>query len=316
MAAAVHIEDFLAVEADLHRAAEQDRRLRHHDLVVVQIALAAEAAAVRAGDHAHVRGRNLQRIGEGAMDIVRHLRGRPERELAFAIHRRDRGVLLDWQMRIALVEEQILENVVGLGERFVHVAELEGLKAVDIALLAVALDARLGRRERLLGIGDGLERLVLDVDEIERLERGLLVAGDHRGDRVAHVAHALRRERVLVLRHRQDPEGDRKILAGEHEVHARACLRARHVDRFDRRVRMRRAQQLAMQHARQHHVVGEAREARHLGAAVHAAARLADHVETFPGRHILLQSPVIPSAAKNLLLRSKNRSFASFRMTA
>ncbi len=174
--------------------------------------------------------------------------------------------------------------MVGLGERFVHVAELEGLEAVDVALLAVALDARLGRREGLLGIGDGLERPVLDVDEIERPERGLLVAGDHRGDRVAHVAHALGGERVLVLRHRQNPEGDGEILAGEHEVHARARLRARHVDRFDRRMRMRRAQQLAMQHARQHHVVGEARQARHLGAAVHAAPRLADHVESFRHR--------------------------------
>jgi len=73
------------------------------------------------------------------------------RELAFAVHRGDRGVLLDRQVRVALVEKHILEHVVGLGERLVHVAELEGLEAVNVPPLAVALDARLGRCERLLG---------------------------------------------------------------------------------------------------------------------------------------------------------------------
>src|SRR5439155_11506210 len=121
----------------------------------------------------------------------------PERELAFAVDGGDGSMLLDRQVRVALVEKNVLEHVVRFGERLVHVAELESLKAVDVALLAVALDARLGSRERLLGIGDGLERLVPDVDEIERLERGLLVAGDDGDDWVADVAHALGGERVF-----------------------------------------------------------------------------------------------------------------------
>ena len=106
-------------------------------------------------------------------------------------------------MRVALVEKDVLEHVVGPGECLVHVAELEGLEAVDVALLAVFVDARLGRGERLLGIGDGLERLVRDIDEIERLERSLLVACDDGRDRVADVAYALGGERVFILSHRK-----------------------------------------------------------------------------------------------------------------
>jgi len=132
--------------------------------------------------------------------------------------------------------------------------------------------------------GGAVTLVPIDFDEAERLERGLLVSGDDCGDRIAHVADTLWSERIFVLGYRQDAEGDGEILAGEHEVHAWVRLRARNVDRFDRRMRMRRAQQLAMQHAGQDHVVGEAREARHLGAAVPATAGLADHVETFRHR--------------------------------
>ena len=46
------------------------------------------------------------------------------------------------------------------------------------------------------------------------------------------------------------------------------------VDADDARVRQRRAEQLAVQHARQHDVVGEARLAGDLRAAVDAAPRL------------------------------------------
>src|SRR5213079_2545047 len=58
-----------------------------------------------------VRRWNLQRIGKRPVDVVRHLSGRPERELAFAVDRGDRGVLLDRQMRVALVEKEVLDHV-------------------------------------------------------------------------------------------------------------------------------------------------------------------------------------------------------------
>ena len=83
------------------------------------------------------------------------------------------------------------------------------------------------------------------------------------------------------------PKGTGNSLAGQHQVHA-GMLSAREtsIDSISR-VRMRRAQQLAMQHARQREVVGEAQLPGDLGAAVDAAARLADDVEALLGQRIL-----------------------------
>ena len=75
-------------------------------------------------------------------------------ELAVRIRRRDRGVLLDRQVRVPLEEEHVLEDAVGAGERRVDVAELERHRLVDVAVVAVVVDARLGVREAVLGIGD------------------------------------------------------------------------------------------------------------------------------------------------------------------
>jgi hypothetical protein len=84
---------------------------------------------------------------------------------------------------------------------------------------------------------------------------------------------------VLVLRHRHDAVGHRELGAGEHEVHAAIRPRAGRVDRLDDRVRVRRAQQLGVQHAREDEVVGELMLADRLGAAVDAAARFTDRIE-------------------------------------
>ena len=67
------------------------------------------------------------------MHVVRHLGARPERELAVGIDRGDRRVLLDREVRVALEEERVLEDVIGLRQRLVDVAELERLQPVDVA---------------------------------------------------------------------------------------------------------------------------------------------------------------------------------------
>ena len=279
MPAPVHVEHLLARQADLDRPPERQRGLQHDRLVVADVGLAAEAPAVRARDDAQVRLGHPQHARHLPVHVMRDLCRRPERELALAVDCRDGRVLLDRQVRVALEEEQVLEHVVRRGERRLHVAELVGLVAVDVAVLVVLVDAHLGMRERLFRRGDRQQRLVPDVDEAERLVRGLLVPRDHRGQRIADVPHALRRKRVFVGRHRHDAERDREIAAGENEMHAGVLRGAGGVDRKDARVRVRRAQELRVQHARQHDVVGEARLPGHLGAAVDAAARLADHVE-------------------------------------
>jgi len=224
-----------------------------------------------------VRRRHRQRLRERAVDVVRRLRTRPEHELAVGILGGDGRMLLDRQMRVALVEEGVFEDAVGAGERPLDVAEPQRHGLVDVSGIAVLVDARLRVREAFFGIVERAQRLVLDVDEVERFERGQLVARDHRGDRVADEAYAADRERVLVLAHREDAVGNGEVGAGQHQVDAGTREGTRDVDPDDPRVRHRRAQQLAVHHPRQHHIVRELRLAGDLRAAVDAAAGCADY---------------------------------------
>jgi hypothetical protein len=130
--------------------------------------------------------------------------------------------------------------------------------------------------ERLLGLEHGRERLVLDHDLLHGGEGRVLVHGGDGGDGVAHEAHAVDAQRVLVLRHGQDAEGHGHGLAGEHGVDAGHRRRGARVDAHDARVRDVAAQQLGEQHARQHEVVGESRGAGGLRQAVHLAVLRAD----------------------------------------
>ena len=299
--AAVQVEHFFARQADFHRPPEHQRRFGHHNFMIRRIALAAEPAAVVAGDHADMRRRYLQRPRQLAMQIVRILRARPKRELAVAVARGERGVLLHRHMGVALEEEHVLEYVVRLRQRLLDIAELERLVAMDVARLAIVVNARLRMRQSFLGRGNRRQRLIFHFDQFQRLGCRLFVFRDHCRHRIADIAHALGRERVLVLRHRHDAVGNGKIAPGQHQLHARMAFSARDVDRFDSSVRMRRAQQLRVEHARQREVVGVAQLARHLGAAVDAAPRMPDDIEFLPGAHAHdLVSPTVVS----LILRA------------
>ena len=119
------------------------------------------------------------------MQIVRRLRARIHHQLAIAVQIRDRCVLLERQVRVAFVEEHVLEDVVGIGERLVDVAELHRHLLVDVAFDAVVMDPRFARRQRLVVVGDGRQPLVLHVDEVSGLGRGDLIARDDERDRIA-----------------------------------------------------------------------------------------------------------------------------------
>ena len=74
MTAAVHIEHFLAREADLHRPAEHERRFGYDELVAARIAFAAERTAVRRGNDAHLMLGHLKDASELSLQVVRVLR--------------------------------------------------------------------------------------------------------------------------------------------------------------------------------------------------------------------------------------------------
>ena len=239
----VAVEDLLAVERDLHGTPRLHRELGRDDLVAERVRLAAEAAAVGARDDPDVRGGHFQHLGQGAVDVVRRLGRRPQRELPVRAQRRQRRVLLHGQVRVAFEEERVLAEVVGLGEAGLDVPEVERHLLVHVAARAVVVDAGVGPAERLVDRHDRRQHLVVDLDELQRLLRRLLVERGHRRHRVADEAHLVQGERVLVLAHRQDAEGDRELGPDERRRDTPVRGGPRHVDAPDSRVRVRRAQE-------------------------------------------------------------------------
>src|SRR6202030_978958 len=103
------------------------------DFVLERIALSAESAAVGSGDHANMRGRNLEDFRESAVKIVGSLRAGPDGEFTFGIFCGKCGVLFDGEMSAALIEKSILEDFVGFVEAGVDVAEFERDALVNIS---------------------------------------------------------------------------------------------------------------------------------------------------------------------------------------
>src|SRR5215213_2981309 len=213
VASAVAVEDLLARERDLDGAARASRKLGDYDLVVEGVTLSAEAAAVGRGDDAYVRGGHPQSLRERAVYVVRRLGRRPERELFVGVVVRDGRVLLHRQVRVALVEEYVFAHDIGLAEALVHVAELKVDVLVYVAAVAVVVYARLRDFDGLFDRSDGRERLVLDFDQVHRLESHVLI---HRGDGrdgVAYEANLVQTERVLVLRDGEYAVRDGQVFA-------------------------------------------------------------------------------------------------------
>ena len=175
----------------------------------------------------------------------------------------------------------------------------------------VALDAVVhGRRallHRRLGIEHARDRLVVDVDQLHRAQRGRLVDRDHGRDALALVADDAVGERGLVL-------DERAVLGLRHvglrvdREHARHRGRRRGVDRDDPARRVRAAQDLAVEHPGQPHVVGVRRLAGDLLVRVGARQRLAHdavlgrpvlaHLHRLAGRgHDRVDDPRVAGAA-------------------
>ena len=133
---------------------------------------------------------------------------------------------------------------------------------VDVALAAgqphhdvvaeLLVDERRPRREGRLRLDDGVERLVVDGHEFGRVLGDVARLGNHRRDRLAHVAHlADRQARPATLledrgRKHLRTKGEshrlervRDVLAGGDTTHASDAERRPRVDREDPCVRVR-----------------------------------------------------------------------------
>ena len=198
-------------------------------------------------------------------------------------------MLLQGQVGIAFEEKDILKHVGAVRQALLHVTELVAEAFMDVSLLAVVVQARRLLFQRLNGVGDGIQRFVLDPDQFQRLFRGELVPGNDCGNGVTDETHFFPAQGLLILAYRQDAVFIGKIPAGQYQFHAGMAFRPADIDRPDKGMGHVGTQQLAMQRARQHDVVGKTGPPCHLVGAVHAPARFADD-----GVCVFLTHPVPP----------------------
>ena len=159
-----------------------------------------------------------------------------------------------------------LDHVVGLGERLVDVAPVEDPRPHGVRACVVVEDRLV--LQRLLGVDEHGQRVVLDLDQISRVARELTGRRADGGDRLARVPNSAHRERVVLDvparldRHLEERiRVDRDLVAGDGPVHPVELERLRDVDRDDLRVRVRGADEVDVAHPVPADVVEEGAEA-------------------------------------------------------
>ena len=251
----------------LHRHPELLRAEDGDEVGGIDRNLAAEAAAHLGRDDAElVLG---HAVDEGAQEShnVRVLGRVPERQLSGGLHVAGKGrARLHGIRDEALLDDGFLHDHLGRAESLVDVpaaghGPVEGLIALDFV---VELRRVLGRSG--LGRNDRVQRLVVDIDQVERVVRLTAALRDDHGHDVTHVPHRILCDAVVFGNGQtgigQEPcAGRRSDLV--HGVGVRvygddaACLgRCGCVDTVDAGVRVRAAEHGGMQRARKDDVVG------------------------------------------------------------
>jgi hypothetical protein len=158
--------------------------------------------------------------------------------------------------RVEAVEVELrdLDHPVGLGEGGIEVAPLVDALPGEIRARLVVED-RCVVAERLAGVGHRRQRLVVHLDELGGVARGLTRGRDDRGDRLADEAGLADREAEVAkvrpgrrgdLEEGVGQEGD--LVPGQRPEHARVLERLRDVDRAELRVRVGRADEVDVAH--------------------------------------------------------------------
>ena len=213
-----------------------------------QRALAAEIAADGSQVDANPRGRKRERVRQQLLEAERHLVRRPHLDPIVLVDRHDARVGLEIAMVRELRPEGVLEDVVGLAEPGLHVSQLEPENRLDVRVGPLGRRAFIGPGilvhergaglERLDGIEDGREILVLDLDERERFFREVGVERrDHRNP-LADESDAITGQERHV-EHAPSDQNVRKIPGREHGQDAGEGLGFGRVDPENPRVRQR-----------------------------------------------------------------------------
>ena len=257
----------------LHGPARLHGAEHGYGLVRVVGNLAAEAAAHLGGDDPHLVLRHTGDHGREEPDYVRVLGRRPEGQLPGGLRPLgDRGARLHGVRYQALVEYPLLDHHVGAGEGLVGVIAARHHPVERLVVGRVLVELRGAIAHCLLGVDDRRKRVVLDLDELQRILGCVAVLRNHHRHGVPLVPHRVVGDREMVDRLevgvREQPRawdgGERGVdvrarVHGHDAVHRRGGAR---VYARDLRVGVGAAEDGRVGHARQHHVVGVGRAAR------------------------------------------------------
>ena len=276
----------LAARLDpLHWRAQAHREMRAQRLFGVHVQLRAEPAAdfrrhdaqLRFGDAEHVRQQRPQQM--------RDLRRRPQRQRPFAaVVGRDDGARLDRHRRQPLMIETVLDDPVGVPERRVDVAAaVHDMRERDVGA-HVRMRQRRSALQRFHGVDDGRQRVVVDLDGVDRVAGDVRVGRDRDGDGVTDEVDAIAGEHGVARRF-QIGDGCRArhraarivdVGAGEDRDDARNGFRGRRLDAADARVRVRTAQDARVQQTGEPEIVGVGAEPLDEARILDALHRTAD----------------------------------------
>ena len=194
-----------------------------------------------------------------------------------------------------LVDEPLPHDDVGLRETAVGSVAVTAFPVHHDVARGGLVDLRRSRLGRALGVDHCVERLPVDLDQLERVLGRLAGLGDDRRDARARERNLVdlersrghdmvlgagglpgARERVQVL----------EVAAGEDADHAGARRRTCRVDAPDARVRVRRAKDRDVRHSRQLEIVEVLRGARDQPGVLDPLDRRADEALPELGRHL------------------------------
>jgi hypothetical protein len=229
-----------------------------NDVTRVHGDLVAEAAADVRGDDLDVLLRQSRDEREHGAMRVRRLRGHVDRRLpGRRIDVRDAAAALERRGMAARIVRDEPDHLVGFGERLLGRFCVAGLPVVDPVVLLVFLvvaDHRRVRFEPGLRAGDDGERVVVDVDQLERVVRDVHVLGDDARDLLPLHAHLVGREHGLRVagerRHPCEVVLREDVPRHDHDDPGQLA-RTRRVDRVDLGVRERAAQDRHVEHVRE-----------------------------------------------------------------
>ena len=255
--------------AAVARTAGLLRHERHEDLAAARLLGAKAAADARLND-LHLRLRDIERLSDHAAHVEGHLRRSGHRDTPKRVGRREGAEGLHGRGLRGLAGVGALKDDVALGEGLVQVAKVAGTAAYQVARDVAALREHKGHValgvdhdvviERLGKVEQGLENLVVDLDELERLVGGLLSLGGDDRHLLVLVAHqVLKNQTVVGRRLRIALAGDGKaalghVLVGVDAHHAGHLQGARRIDGADLGAGIRAALELDDQSTGRHQV--------------------------------------------------------------